>query len=514
MKYTNSQQYENSHRCKNFEKYSNSVRYEGGMSILEILIAIGVISFICIPSIQIIHSLQSTYILDIVEDLPSKNVMSVKYHKDGGVRTAFKKGGMRETHDVSQDGALGGVFNGNTCSDFYQDFDKSNTPTLHLYTSDELGISSFTLLTGLSFVGNSLLVSADSASTSLPDLYTFNIDIPIYSSKTPFSASSPESGDTQSMSPKPVLSMSLAEDTGPGISQIQSHSVYIFTSNTGVKNQANILKVNLAFSNSTPENAVTDNVVDGNIVDSISKALDLVIPGSNSSTTPITKTIVYADGKVFVGTEKSVFPEISIFNAQTGQLERSIEIGYGVNDMLLANDLLIVAGPRDPEIEVFSVVTLQKVGEYDLPGGSGNAKVLNLFGDYLHVGRTKGGDEFVILKLHRRDSNLVFSFVPMFTPVFNYKVKWSVDSILKSEQYSMLFTADEYFEFQLFENLQDIHLSFGVGDVEAYLENNLLYKVDLPDRVSSAVCMKNSIWMTFRNTDGTNSYRLGVLVFE
>lgn len=514
MKYTNSQQCENSQRCKNSEKYSNSEGYDAGMSILEILIAVGLISFVCIPSIQIIHSLQSTYIVGIVEDRPFKNVTGVKYHKDGGMRTAFKKGGMRETHDISQGGAFGGVFNRNTCSDFYQDFDKSITPTLHLYTSDELEISSSILLTGLSFVGNSLLVSTDSASTSLPDLYAFNIDIPIYSSKSPFSASSPGSGDTQSILPKPILSMSQSEDTGPGISQIQSRGTYIFTSNTGVKNQANVFKVNLVVSNATPEDAVMDNVVGGNTVDSITKTLDLVIPGSNSSTTPITKTIVYADGKVFVGTEKSVFPEISIFNAQTGQLERSIEIGYGVNDMLLANDLLIVAGPRDPEIEVFSVLTLQKVGEYDLPGGSGNAKVLNLFGDYLHVGRTKGGDEFVILKLHRQDSDLVSSFVPMFTPVFNYKVKWSVDSILKSEQYSMLFTADEYFEFQLFENLQDTHLSFGVGEVDAHLENNLLYKVDLPGRVSSAVCMKNSIWMTFRNTDGTNPYRLGVLVFE
>lgn len=459
---------------------SSSRSSSRGMSLLEILVAIGIVALISIPAIQVIYSLRTDYITEIVQDTPilfdakgetvkSQEILSSTYHIDGSIYSISKRGGMKEIYNMVQRG----VFNRNICSDLNYTYDKNTQPTLYLYTADELKISSTTLLTGISLVGNSLLISADSASTSQPDIYAFTTSL------------------IKTMT-KPTLAIALAEDTGPGISQIQSRGTYIFTSNTGVRNQANIFRI-----------GIEQDAERGNVVSTVSKKIDLVLPGSNSSTTPITKIILYANGKVFVGTEKSVLPEITIFNAKTGQVEHSIETGYGVNDMLVVHDLLVVAGPRDPEIEVFSLSTLQKVGEYDLPGGSGNAKVLTLFGDYVYVGRTKGGNEFTVLRMLRQNTNPMSRFVPLFVPVFSYKIRWSIDSILKSQKYTMLFTADEYSEFQLFESS---------GNTETSQEHTLLLKVDLPDRVSGAVCTKDGIWMTFKNTDGTNPYRLGMLV--
>jgi hypothetical protein len=470
-----------------------------GMSILEILVAVGLILLICVPTIQIVYSLQSKYISEIVQNEPIsisqkysnpnfQSILAQTYHGDGSIRTVFKKGGMREVDIIAQDR----IFNRNICPDFTKINIHNISPKLYLYSSSDLNIPESVFLTGLSFVGNSLLASADSASTTLPDVYSFTVDTLIYSSTSPFTK--PALYTDNSL--KPNLSMTMSENTGPGASYIQSSGMRVIVSNTGVKNQASVFKVLLD----------TDSSADRSIVNGISKAFDLIIPGSNSSTTPITKVILYAHGKIFLGTEKSVLPEISVFNAYTGQFEQSIEVGYGINDMLIVDDLLIVAGPRDPEIEVFSISTMSKVGEYDLPSGSGNAKVLNIFGDNLYVGRTKGGDEFTVLKISRQNQSPVSPFSPIFTPVFKTKIKWSIDSILKSDEYTMLFTADDYFEFQIFERTGD-----GVDITNA--EHVLRYKMDLPDRVSNVACMKNAVWMTFKNTDGSNPYKLGVLVF-
>lgn len=211
---------------------------------------------------------------------------------------------------------------------------------------------------------------------------------------------------------------------------------------------------------------------------------------------------MYANGRVYVGTEKSVLPEIFIFNAKNGTVEGSIETDYGINDLLILNDMLIVAGPRDPEIEIFSLTTFQKIGAYDLAGGSGNAKVLNIFGDDLYVGRTKGGNELEILTIQRSEERPLSLFTHILEPIFNKKISWSVDKILKYEDILMLFTANEYQEFEMFNVVDNISFSL-----------NSTYKIDLPDRVSDAVCFKNSIWMTYKNIDNANPFKLGSLVF-
>ena len=477
---------------------SVKISSEKGMSILEIIIAIGIISLICTPVIQVLYSLHPAYMLDMVKDVPSvllsksTDIQGVSYYTDGALRIVHKRGGMREVQNLSYPNVVEGVgtdtvFNRHTCRDFNKNFNADKNPILYTYTLEDLSIGGDTKFTGLSFVGNSLLISADSSSTTLPDLYSFRLDTPLYNSENPFDAT------------KPILIPTKGENTGPGISQLQSFGTHILTSNTGVKNQANIFRIGLhdAVSAATTEGA---NAI--STVDSISKQLDLSIPGSNSTTTPITKISMYANGRVYVGTEKSVLPEIFIFNAKTGTVEGSIETDYGINDLLILNDMLIVAGPRDPEIEIFSLTTFQKIGAYDLAGGSGNAKVLNIFGDDLYIGRTKGGNELEILTIQRSEERPLSLFTHILEPIFNKKISWSVDKILKYEDILMLFTANEYQEFEMFNVTNNI--SFAL---------NSTYKIDLPDRVSDAVCFKNSIWMTYKNIDNANPFKLGSLVF-
>mgnify|MGYP006354498647 CR=1 FL=1 len=456
--------------------------FEKGMSILEILIVVGIVSLVCVPSIQVIYSLHSNYILDIVSgdtghqisQRSGQNILDVSYHGDGNIRSLFKKGGMWDVQSV------GNKQSQQKCTDFTISNQSSHIPpVVHLYTSDELDLGTSTKLTDIAFVGDGVFISADSASTSLPDIYTYGVHNFLYTTS------------------KPTLTVLSAENTGPGISRIQSVGAYLLMANTGVKSQVSVSR----------------------IAGGVSPRIDFTIPGSNSSTTPITKTILYTDGKIIVGTEKSVLPEIFIFDIYTGQTLGSIETGYGVNDMLVVNDLLVVAGPRDPEIQVFDTRTFAKVGEYDLAGGSGNAKVLNIFGDQLYVGRTKGGNEFEVLNFERINSNPISSFAPKFSPAFNQKIQWSIDALLKHEEYSMLFTADEYGEFQLYKDALD-NRNNGIDAIDSGSNVGavLQYKVDLPDRVSSAVCFKNSIWMTFKSantdTESASPYRLGVLVFN
>ena len=85
-----------------------------GISILEILVAVGLILLICVPTIQIVYSLQSKYISDIVQNEPIsisqkyskpnfQSILAETYHGDGSIRTVFKRGGMREVDIVAQD---------------------------------------------------------------------------------------------------------------------------------------------------------------------------------------------------------------------------------------------------------------------------------------------------------------------------------------------------------------------------------------------------------------------------
>lgn len=499
-----------------FKKQINRKKCGGinkGLSILEILIAVAIISFVCIPIIQVIYSIQPKNVLNIisgyvpVSDMANGIVKTAasfmhgsltntdlitrsEVYERGDLQVLFSKGGMWNPNSISRSNFLK-----QNCTDFNPHSGSSSSlqssfelqPQLFTYTKEELGISTSTILTGATLIGQKLYVSANSSSTTEPDIFVYNVSSNVYAAANIFS-------NMQGVRVKPTLSLVTSKDTGPGISSMQSRGTYIISANTGVKSQVDILDSALLGQN------------------------HFVIPGSNSSTTPLTKVMLYASEKLVVGTEKSILPEIVLFNIQTGQVIQTIEIGYGVNDIALADDLLFVAGPRDPEIEVFDLNSNgNKIAQYDLPGGSGNAKVLLIYGDILYVGRTKGGNEFVGLEMNfERGVAGVSTSTPgfptlsitssiIFKEILNKKINWSIDSMLHFDEYNILLTADEYKEFQLYKNT----------DVDQLV--SLQATVDLPARANSAMCFKNTVWITLRELEGVMSLQerpsLALIIF-
>lgn len=475
-----------------------------GLSILEILIAVSIVSFVFIPAMQIIYSIHPQSILDIVngstlQDSKTTGINSIRsqFYERGDLKVDFSKGGIWKPSTLS-----GVNFSRQTCLDFSlkpvfsvvpQNVSTSisaSTPTnpdphLYLYSKEEMGISTTTILTGITRVGQRLYVSANSSSTTEPDIFVYDIisDPAVSNIANAFTPIAPISN--ASIFTKPTLRLTHSKNIGPGSSAVQSKGVYVISSNTGVKNQVDILDNNFATTT------------------------QFIIPGSNSNTAPLTKVTLYAGDTLIVGTEKSVLPEISLFNIDNGQVLYSIETGYGINDMILFDDKLIVAGPRDPEIEVFDIYNFgKKIGQYDLPGGSGNAKVLLQFGDLLFVARTKGGNEFITLAMDTAPDTIYFE------EILNKKIGWSIDSMMNFDQYIMLFTANEYKEFQLYEILDSNPKSSSnlVSSAQLVLKT----AVDLPTRVTSSTCFQNTTWATLRESDSLSldSPTLALIVFN
>lgn len=464
---------------------------ERGLSILEILIAVAIISFVFIPAVQVMYSVQPKNMQDIISGAVGAGPSD--FHERGDLLVAYGKGGTWRSSSIAHRN-----FSRQSCIDFNPDPHGSHasstppSPYLFLYAKGELGVSTTTSLTGIALVGQKLYVGANSPSTTEPDVLVYNVAANMNGATI---LEEMEISGSDGAYAKPPLSLAESKNTGPGVSSIQSRGMHIFEANTGVKSQVDRLDADL------------------------SAQVPYVIPGSNSATNPLAKVALHAGSMLVVGTEKSVLPEITFFDTDSGHALHSIETGYGINDMVISDGMLIVAGPRDPEIEVFDVRPGaeaggfgQKIGEYDLPGGSGNAKALSLFGSVLSVGRTKGGNEFVLLDLvknsagHASDGGDA-AFRVSFREIWNAKIGWSVDAVLNFEKYIILFAADEYREFQMYERRAVI-----AGSDSATLRSSL----DLPARVSSSLCFKNTIWATLRDPvggAGTGTPALALIVF-
>lgn len=463
----------------------------GGLSILEVLIAVAIVSFVFIPVIEILYSIQPKSILDILSG-SSLNIKEILFSNSESVDFTAKKQSF-ERGDLMVVQSKGGVwkpytlsntlFTRQSCTDFSLSRPTSTLAQLYIYTKEELGISTTTVLTGAAIIGQKLYLSGNSSSTTEPDMFSYNINLNLYNATNIFR-------DALNINTiRPALSLIQTKDTGPGISSLQVKGTNIITSNTSVKSQADILDQDFL------------------------KKVSYTIPGSNSNTTPLTKVVLYTNKFLIVGTEKSILPEVHVFDIKTGQVLYSIETGYGINDLVLYGNFLIVAGPRDPEIEVFYItkdfenehfkndsnvddsynfMSGQKISQYDLPGGSGNAKTLAVFGDNLYVGRTKGGNELTVLSMINSQRSITFKD---FT---NKKIGWSIDSMLNFEKYTLVFSADEYKEFQLYE----------LNNMGNFL---MRLALDLPARVNSALCFKNTIWVTFKDLENMDIRQSGSL---
>ena len=401
------------------------IRPQRGVSILEILISVAVISLIFPPVLELLFN--------FVRPTSFQNNSQTIFNQIFDHESVNKKYTCDNLFD-SLEGATDSV--------------SPKSITLKIRAELGLATSSSSVVTGVSIQNQNIFITANSSSTTEPDIY--NITTRQYT------------------------------DTGPGITVLKQFGPYFIAANSGVKNQIQIIRKN-----------------------DLSVYKTFIIPGSNSTTNPITKSFTVARGLLFIGTEKSVLPEIFIFDIFSGQVISSIETGYGVNDLYVLGNLLFIASPRDPEVEVFDISYLgnpQKVATYDAPGGSGNGKTFDIQNQKLLLGRTRGGNELLALNLIQNSSgstsNNALNPISSIELYAEQKIGWSIDRIAAfrdslANTYLLLLTNDSQKELQIYKYRAD-------HGPEGY---NLIYSYNLPSRATDFACSKKALYVSIENLD-------------
>lgn len=454
-----------------------------GISILEIIIAFVIMTIVLMPTIELLFSMN----LERIKNIPNfmfENLLALdsnlKWNQNGSLVSVIRNGGV---YDVIPSGFL----KSQNCSCIDTELNDellAHIPQTFIYSREELGLSTTTVTTGVSVLGGNIFLSTNSSSTTEPDLIAYSLN------------------NTGNSSTKPGITKNIEINTGPGIINLSQTGFSLIAANSSVNSQVQIFDV-------LPQGAGS-GLGNGEIGVRTQLKTTYTIPESNSSTNPLTKIVRIANGLLYIGTEKSVLPEISIYRLSDHSLLSQIETDYGINDMLVIGNTLIVAGPRDPEIEVFNIpysavggqnVLPIKIGEFDAPGGSGNGKVLQSVGDKIFLGRTKGGNEILSLQaglfdpadpsdlfsLYFASSSQANSLHFQASDILHTKIGWSVDALVPALPYVLVFSADQNKELQIFKITQNL---FG-GE-----KADLIKTVDLPGRVSSVACRKNTIYVT------------------
>lgn len=459
---------------KNLHKksYKSSGYLCRGFGLFEILISVGIIACIILPIVQLLQTIFVNYTDVLSLDIESIKSPYSREFTDGGTiyRTSPKIGRVsRLLRDSTYQTFKHSMASNSICPTKSQIDQVNATPVL--FTLSNLDMSSTTIATGIAINGENIYFSTNSSSTTEPDIYMY---------------------ETGSLLQNQSNSINLlgTKDTGPGISSMDQFGAEIFYQNTGVKNQLGVLSLR-----------------------DLSIQKTFTIPGSNSTTNPITKVFARHGGKIFIGTEKSVLPEIQIFDERNGNQIGTIETNYGINDLFVSSTTLAVAGPRDPEIEVYDLSVLSpnsssslisvfpKIATLDIPGGSGNGKLLQGVGSGLYIGRTKGGEELMkYAYTYGQNSSPDLTAQDSFEELASVRIGWSVDEILVCEPYVFVFTADANEELQIFSTKDSVTRKDTFTFVRA---------IDLPSRISAARYDFGKLYMTFR--DG--AYALGILTF-
>lgn len=183
--------------------------------------------------------------------------------------------------------------------------------------------------------------------------------------------------------------------------------------------------------------------------------------------------VIQAVGQfVIVGFEKNDGPELFLIDSNCVILD-SKELGYGVHDIYMIDDLVYVLGPSNPELLVYKVdaAKLVQVSSLDLEGESGNARSFDYTYSGFVFGRSRGNDELVFLSNTLEIDN-------------SQKIGSSIDVLITGTSTHVLLTSKSDGELQIYTN----------GSINRY--------IDLPARANSAVCLDNVLYI---GTDATST---------
>lgn len=219
-------------------------------------------------------------------------------------------------------------------------------------------------------------ITADSSSTSLPDVYIVDY-------------SDPEA---------PFLISSL--NTGPGLSALDVAGPYLYLANLGTTNQLQVIDIH---DRAQPQ---------------IITRYQLPLPQA-SSTAPRATAIFYSRNRVYLGTEKwegSEFAVIDILNPANPVYLGGFETNTLINSIYVRGHLAYVAASDSGQMRVLDVSNPGSIIELSQFSPSGwetqQGKILSYFEGSLSLGRTTGGFNIVMnheLFVFSTSSDLVHS---------------------------------------------------------------------------------------------------------
>ncbi len=427
-------------------------RNNSGMSLVEILLAVALSAVFVFPMLGFLQSIQPGFIEKRLGFIWSDDPLHETVHVyDKFLNSSRKELGQEKLPALSQI-VLYNARGVNSC----RDFDPVGA-TVKIIQSSDIHMSSTSIPTQIKALGNELLLAVNSSSTTEPDLMIFEA-----------------SNDK--------LTYKSSIDFGPGAIDMNIQGYYAYIANMSVLSQAK--SVDLSGNTKAVK-------------------MNFLIPGSNSTTTPISKKIVGYKNLLIVGTEKSLLPEIAVFDASMGKYIAYIDTEYGINSLMARNDKLIVLGPSNPEMEIYDLMPaledniqtprkLEKIHEYDAVGGSGNGRSMDVLGDFLVFGRTKGGEELQLLSVPIFEPKGVSTTSSTTKILASKKINASVDAVIADAENILVFAFDAVRELQIYQQKNSV-LFGGVG-----LEK--IAEFDLPNRVAGAVCINKSLFVAIKDS--------------
>ncbi len=323
------------------------------------------------------------------------------------------------------------------------------------YTSIQLDVPERNAFSAVAAQGHYLYVATNSSSTTDPDIHVVDI----------------------ANIRAPVLVSSL--QTGPGLNSIQVAGSTAYVGNTSSLTQVQAVDI----TNSTRPQL----------------KWSFGVPGANSSTSPITKSLYYYAGYIVLGVEKTVLPELYIIDIHTSapKVIDSMEMGTSINALAALRNNVFLLSPADLEIQVYDISTGKFVarGSYDAEGHLGNGKRIDVFNNELYFGRTVGGEELQVLTYSMAESSTSTTTTSTTSPSGEVaiqprvltKLKSSVDSVLGTKDTLFVLSADPSKEFQVWKKAKNAEGQIvGLQSTQSF---------DLPARASMIACHNEYVFV-------------------
>ena len=261
-------------------------------------------------------------------------------------------------------------------------------------------------ITDISILGNFAYVSADGATSSLPDLYVVDVhDIK-----------------------KPKIISHL--NTGPGIASVAAAGHYVFAANAG-SYQMQIVDV----TDPTHPALVAQAKLPGAII---------------SGAAGFGQSVHFFDNKMYVGLVKNAGPEfyvIDVHNPPSPIALGSYEIGSTVNDIDVQGSRATVVSPGQTSVTLLDIsnpLVISKIDSISFDGWqTQGVQSVEMFGPRIVTGRTLGGfyspySEFMVLDRNRLSSTTA-----------SLKISASIENIIGFKDYIYFVTSDADKAFQI-----------------------------------------------------------------